>query len=107
MVFINKQGKVVYANERCEEIMGYQGEELYAPGFDFLSLVAPESRELARSRFVKHMKGEEIKPYEHVLMAKDGHRIVTLSNTRLIDYEGEKAVLGIETDSVDGSLSAP
>ena len=36
MIFINRGGRVVYANRRCEELMGYTREEFYAPGFDFL-----------------------------------------------------------------------
>ncbi|MFH1716813.1 MAG: PAS domain S-box protein, partial [Planctomycetota bacterium] len=40
MIFINKGGKVVYANKRCEEVMGYTREQLYSPDFDFLSLIA-------------------------------------------------------------------
>ncbi len=28
MIFINKKGRIVYANKRCEEIMGYKRKEL-------------------------------------------------------------------------------
>ena len=38
MIFINKKGRVVYANWRCEEILGYKREEFYSPGFDFFNL---------------------------------------------------------------------
>ncbi|MCK4416294.1 MAG: MEKHLA domain-containing protein, partial [Thermoplasmatales archaeon] len=35
MIFINKKGRVVYANRKCEEITGYKREEFYSPDFDF------------------------------------------------------------------------
>jgi len=41
MIFINAGGRVVYANLMCERLMEYSREELYAPDFDFLRLIAP------------------------------------------------------------------
>jgi len=98
MIFINKKGRVAYANERCEEAMGYKRNEFYSPDFDFLTLIAPESKELIKSSFNRHMNGEEIKPYEYALITKDGKRIEAIITTKLINYEGESAILGIITD---------
>lgn len=98
MIFINKKGRIVYANEKCEEIMGYKREEFYSPNFDFLTLIAPESRDLVKSNFKRHMEDEEIPPYEYTLVTKNGKRIVGIHTTRLINYEGERAILGIVTD---------
>ena len=50
MIFINVKGHVVYANRRCEELLGYGREELYSPDFDFLRLVAPECRNLVAEK---------------------------------------------------------
>lgn len=98
MIFINKRGKVLYANRRCEEIIGYKKEEFYAPDFDYLSLVAPEFQEIVRGNFRRHMQGEEVSPFEFVNITRDGRRIESMLTTRLIDYEGDKAILGIVTD---------
>ena len=98
MVFINKKGRVVYANKKCEEIMKYKREEFYSPDFDFLSLIAPEYIEMIKIKFEKHMKGEYVEPYEYAIITKDGKRVEVISNTVLMDYEGEKAILGIITD---------
>jgi len=98
MIFINKKGRVVYANRRCEEIMGYKREEFYSPDFDFFDLVAPESRVLAEENFSKHMRGEEVGPYEYTLCTKEGKRIEAILNSELITYGGESAILGIVTD---------
>ncbi|MHC4402431.1 MAG: PAS domain-containing sensor histidine kinase [Planctomycetota bacterium] len=98
MIFINRKGRVVYANERCEEIMGYTRDEFYAPDFDFLTLIAPEFKELVKSSFRKHMAGEEIEPYEYALVSKNRKRIKAILTTRLIRYGKETAILGIATD---------
>ncbi|MGA1864777.1 MAG: PAS domain S-box protein [bacterium] len=98
MIFINMNGRIVYANKRCEEIMGYKKEEFYSSGFDFLTLVASGSRKTLKSNFRKHMKGEAIPPFEIIIITRADKRIESLFTTRLIDYEGEKAILGIVTD---------
>jgi two-component system cell cycle sensor histidine kinase/response regulator CckA len=98
MIFINKGGRVVYANKKCEEIMGYAKEEFYSPDFDFLTLIAPESVDLVTANFNQHMKDEEVPLYEYALITKAGKRIEALYATRLIRYAGERAILGIVTD---------
>jgi PAS domain S-box-containing protein len=101
MIFINKGGRVVYVNNRCIEDMGYSREEFYAPNFDFMSLIAPESVDLIRSSFKRHMAGEDIEPYEYSLLDKKGKRIEAIITTKLIDYADGKAILGIITDITD------
>jgi PAS domain S-box-containing protein len=98
MIFINQRGRVVYANPRCEEVLGYPREELLAPGFDFRSLVGEESRRLVEDNFRRHLGGEELEPYEYTLLARDGRRVEGIHTTRLIDYGDGKAILGIVTD---------
>ncbi len=98
MIFINQKGKVVYANKKCEEIMGYTREEFCAPDFDFMSIISPESIEILRKAFAMHQRGEDISRYEYRLVAKDGRKIESEINTKLIDYGGEKAILGVVTD---------
>jgi two-component system NtrC family sensor kinase len=98
MVFINKRGKIMYANKRCEEIMGHTREEFYSADFDFRAITAPEYVDLVETKYAQHMRGEEVEPYEYALIAKDGKRIEAISATRLIDYGGESAILGIITD---------
>ncbi len=97
-IFINKRGRVIYANKKSEEITGYDRDEIYSSNFNFLSLCAPEYVELMSSSYAKHMKGEEVSPYDYVLLAKDGKRIDVVTTSKLIDYDGGKAILGIVTD---------
>jgi two-component system, cell cycle sensor histidine kinase and response regulator CckA len=98
MIYINKGGKIVYANQRCVDVMGYSKEEFYSKEFNFLSLIAPEHISIVRKNFARHAAGEEIDPYEYDLYAKDRKRVVGIHTTKLIDYEGGSAILGIITD---------
>jgi PAS domain S-box-containing protein len=98
MIFIHKKGKIVYTNKVCEEIMGYKRDEYYSSGFDFLCLIAPESVHRVKSAFKRHMDGKEVEPYEYALINKEGKRIEAIITTKLMNYEGERAILGIVTD---------
>ena len=98
MIYINKGGRIVYANQRCVDVMGYSKEEFYSEDFNFLSLIAPEHISIVRKNFARHAVGEEIDPYEYTLYTKERTRVVGLHTTKLIDYEGGTAILGIITD---------
>ncbi len=98
MIFINKGGKVVYANRKCMETMGYTRQEFYSPGFDFMTLIVPSSRGTVNAAYADHTAGKEIPPYEYSLVTKDGKTLQAMITTKLIEYEGEQAVLGIVAD---------
>ena len=98
MIFINKKGTIVYANKKCEEIMGYTRQEILSPDFDFMDLISPESADLVKSNFRRHMSGEDIEPYEYTLINRDGEKIDAIITSKLIQFEGQPAILGIVTD---------
>lgn len=98
MIFVNHKGRVVYANSLCSRIMGYSRQEFYSPKFDFMCLIAPESRNLIRKMFRQHMKGREVDTVEYGLVAENGMIMDAVISTRLIDYGADKAILGIVTD---------
>ncbi|MBI5663829.1 MAG: PAS domain S-box protein [Nitrospirae bacterium] len=98
MIFINQKGRVVYANQICEEITGYTVERLCSPDFNFLALIAPEDIETVKENLRRHMNGEEVPVYDYGLITRDGTRIESMIATKLIRYRGGPAVLGIVTD---------
>jgi PAS domain S-box-containing protein len=98
MIFINQKGRVVYANKKCEETMGYSKDEFYSANFSFISLISPEDVEVLNSAFNRHMRGEEVPPYEYVLLTREGKKINAVINTKLIQHKNETALLGIVTD---------
>jgi PAS domain S-box-containing protein len=98
MIFINHKGKVVYANKKCEEITGYSLAEILSPAFDFRALNDPGSQARVEAAFEKHKRGEEVNPYEYTLVKKNGEKLEAVISTRLIDYDHDKAILGVVTD---------
>jgi PAS domain S-box-containing protein len=98
MIFINVKGKVIYVNKACEEIVGYRSDEFYTPDFDFMTLIAPESAGIVQEAFRKHLKGEDIGSYEYTMITKDGSKKNVINSVRLIEYGGERAILGVVTD---------
>jgi PAS domain S-box-containing protein len=104
MIFINTKGHVVYANDRCEDLTGYTRDEFYSPDFNFFTLIDAGSRELVRENFRRHMANEDVAAYEYKLVTKEGRRIDAIINTKLINYKGERAILGIITDVTQTKL---
>lgn len=98
MIFINVGGKTAYANKLCEDTMGYTREELYSKDFNFMDLIGPESQEVVMNNFKSHMEGQEVLPYEYTLVTKRGREIEAIQASKLIDYEGKRAILGVITD---------
>jgi len=98
MIFINQRGRVVYANPKCKEIMGYTHKEFYSPRFNFLKLMHPDDIPIVRSNFLKHQKGKEVAPYEYKMITKGGKLIRGILTSKLIHYLGAPAILGIVTD---------
>ncbi|UCF97343.1 MAG: GAF domain-containing protein [Spirochaetaceae bacterium] len=98
MIFINRQGRVVYANRKCEEVMGYTREEYYHRDFDFLSLIDPDDIKRVQAAFSRHLAGQEVPPYEYRLLTKTNQRLDVIITTKLINYGNQPALLGIITD---------
>ncbi|MCW4018284.1 MAG: PAS domain S-box protein [Candidatus Bathyarchaeota archaeon] len=98
MIFINQRGKLVFVNNEAAEAMGYSKEEFYSPDFNFFDLIAPESKDMVKAKFKKHLAVEEINPYECKLVTKKGQTKDVIINSRIIKYNDETALLGIATD---------
>ncbi len=98
IIFIYSDSRVVYANRQCEVSIGYPRETLYAPDFDLRDLTAPGTDVVAAQAFRRLMEGEDVPPYELVLVTRAGKRIDAILTTRLIGYDGTPAILGIVTD---------
>jgi PAS domain S-box-containing protein len=98
MIFIAADQRVMYANRQCEISTGYAREQLYAPGFDVRSLMAPGYEAIAAQSLGQGAGGEEVPPHEVVLITREGRHIDAILTTRLIGYQGAPAVLGIVTD---------
>jgi PAS domain S-box-containing protein len=98
MIFINKMGRIVYANQMCETLMGYSKKEFMSPKFDLMSIIHEDYRKMIQRNLQKHFRGEDLPPYEYKLVTKSGKILDSIINTKAIDYGSEKAILGIVTD---------
>lgn len=102
MIFINKHGRIVYVNPKCEQLMGYTREEFYAPDFNFFSLIAPDYINIIKRYYQMHLEGyNEPVSVEYRLVTKDKKLLEAYIMTKLIFYEGETAILGVVTDISD------
>jgi len=95
MIYVNRMGPILFANKQCEQVFGYTREHFYSPDFDFLTLVAPESRGLIKQNYQQHRQGKEVPPYECFFLTKGGKKIKLHCRTQLITYQGESAIMGI------------
>ncbi len=98
MIFIHRNGRIVYANRKCSALTGFTPEELSHPSFDFRRLIAPESSELIRRDYQDHLEGRDVAPHEYTLITKEGGRITGLCATRLLQHPEGVSVLGTITD---------
>ncbi len=98
MILISSKEAVVYANDRCEQMLGYSRNDICRPGFDLLALMAPEDREKSRAHLERLAEGEGPSAWECALMTRDGRRLFTQINGRRISFQGEQAILLVVTD---------
>jgi len=90
--------RIIYVNQRFEELLGYTREELTAPDFDFFALIAPESEEMVRRSHAMHQRGEEHLPFEYAMVARDGRHVEVMLNSWLATFGGRRVVCGIIAD---------
>ena len=97
MVVFDKGGHIVYVNFPFREMMGYSEAELISPNFNFMHIISPESVELAKTNFMYQFDEPEIEPCEYILVNKEGEKIAAMIRSKFIDYQGERATIGIVT----------
>jgi two-component system sporulation sensor kinase A len=99
MIFIiNMAGHLLYTNSRYYDVMGYTERDLYSPHFNFMNMIAPEYHEIAASSFAEHRRGNDMPSAEFVLLTRNGDAMDVIVSTKLIDYKGSPAILGVVTD---------
>ena len=95
---LDHQGKFIYMNKHGMRKLGLKDSSEIL-GTDFRTLVAPESLELTVGNFIKRLKGEEIPPYECIIVQKDGTKLyVELSGTPITEGGKVQGEWGIARD---------
>jgi PAS domain S-box-containing protein len=87
------EGKILYANRRCEEIIGYKSEEVVGSSFRKLKTTAKSSLGRARELLQNNINGKGTGPDELELVRKDGRCVPVEINTSIVKRGGQKVVL--------------
>jgi len=92
-IYIDQDGRIVFANNRFAEIYRYPKDE--AVGIESWRVVHPEDREMTDAIRAKRLRGEDApSEYEARGLTKDGETIWIKRRNRRIEYKGRPAILG-------------
>jgi PAS domain S-box-containing protein len=102
-IFIFKDSKFLYVNNYYLNLFGYEFEELNK--MNFYDMAHPDYREMFKTRAMNRLKGiKEPNRYEVKALTKNGNEIWIDLTADIIQYEGEKATLGMVYDITDRKL---
>ncbi|MCX5850171.1 MAG: PAS domain S-box protein [Deltaproteobacteria bacterium] len=98
------QDKVIkFANRRMAEMSGYTVEEL--TGMSTFDLVPPDFAPKLSERFSQRERGQSVSEiFNTQMLCKDGTFKEMENSTRIIQYEGKPAVIGIIRDITERKL---
>ena len=96
-VYINKDGKIEFANDKFAAIYGYSKNEMI--GMDSALLVHPEDRPWVQEFREKRLRGDKVpSEYEIRGLKKNGDTIWVLRSLSVINYQDGPAIAGIVQD---------
>jgi PAS domain S-box-containing protein len=100
-IYIDQDGKIVFANKRFAEIYRYSDEELL--GMESWRLVHPDDRALTDGVRAERLKGKDApSEYEARGLTKDGENIWIARRNARIEYQGRPAILGNVVNITEG-----
>ncbi len=98
-IYVLQEERFVFINPRFTDLVGYTLEELSAPDFEFMSLVAPEGQEVLEKRASDRALGKKV-PNRYIFKAirKDGLKRDFEVSVTEVEWEHQDATLGILQD---------
>jgi PAS domain S-box-containing protein len=92
-IYIDQDGKIVFANKRFAEIYRYSDEELL--GMESWRLVHPDDKAFTDGIRTERLEGKDApSEYEAKGLTKDGETIWIARRNARIEYQGRPAILG-------------
>lgn len=105
-IYLLYKNKFELVNRRFTEMFGYTLEECNRPDFNFMNLVAPESRSLILQRMEDVKQGQPVPDvYEFIAISKSGKRIICEASISYIQYKDGVASQGIIRDITERRIS--
>lgn len=96
-VYMQQEGRILFANERFADIFGYTRQDLI--GMETIQLVHPDDRPRIRRIHRSRLRGEEApSEYEVRGLTRDGRAIWVNRRVSLIRHKGRAAILGNVVD---------
>jgi diguanylate cyclase (GGDEF)-like protein/PAS domain S-box-containing protein len=96
-VFISRDDRYVYVNQRLAEMFGYKEDELLA--LSFRELIAPEYLPSAAERLRRVRDGDLVAPdFESCFICRDGSRVYVTLSIGAVDIDGEAHMTGTVRD---------
>ena len=98
-IYLLYEDRFEIINPRFTELLGITPEEARAPNFDFMSLVAPQSRSMIEERERRLAQGHQPPPsYEFTAQDKEGNEIEVEVSVSYIPYRDGMATQGMLRD---------
>ena len=90
-IFVQKGPKIIFANSRLYEMLGYPPGEL--EGMDHWLVYHPDYQEITRRRAIDRMRNEEVtSQYEVMLQKKDGSSFLGEISARRVQLDGDPGI---------------
>lgn len=102
-IYLIRRGRFLFVNHYMIDIMGYTEEELLA--MDILRIIHPDDRVRVQESAKAMLKGKNREPYEFRFLTKGGEIRWASETVDIIDYRGEKTVLGSSVDVTEKIVS--
>lgn len=112
-VYVIFDRKYEFVTQKFADLFGVTPNEVCIPGFDPMTLVAPESQQFVREKLKEGYRGEfAAQEYEYTGMKKDGSRIECETFILFIPYKWGMAIHGMLRDvslrkRIDEELQRP
>ncbi len=98
-IYVIFDRKYEFVSQKFADLFGVTPEEVCGPGFDAMTLVAPESQQFLRERLREGFRGDFMaQEYEYTGIKKDGSRIECETFILFIPYKWGVAIHGMLRD---------
>jgi PAS domain S-box-containing protein len=98
-IYLLYNRKFELINKKFQEMFGVSSDDVKRPGFDFLDLVAPQSRPFIMERYKELDQGKFVESkYEFTALDRDGHQLEVETSVTFIQYKDGIATQGVVRD---------